>query len=280
MGIYDKFIDLLHAISSLAKEFIKLFIGKSNFAGVRSSFKAINWRFGGLLLLGMLIAIALLANVIEVLLDNYPQYVFAVFFGLILASIPIPWYEMKARGAEHMVVIALVTLATFLILGTKPVSAMESPAPLLLFFGGVVAISGMVLPGVSGSFLLLLLGLYDHIISLVKQLTQLALSGEGVLELAVFLLGLLVGFLVFVRILKKALENYRSVLMAVLIGLMIGSLRVLWPFMFFSPGAAASEHAKLWPWHVPESELLVIVVLILVAAVVVFGLRKMSLGSR
>ena len=275
MGIYYKFIDLLHQVSEFGKELLKLLLGKSSRVSLWKKFVLIDFKFGIQLVIGMAISVALFSHLISDLLDSSPQYVYAFFFGLIIASIPIPWNEMTRHTYREYLIVGVSFVSTFILLGLTPTETKEDPSLLLLLFGGIVGISGMVLPGVSGSFILLTLGLYDYIIGMIKDLTRLGISSQQLLHLATFGAGLVIGFIGFVRILKWALKNYPSELLAALIGLMLASLRVLWPFLELSDG----ERIQVLPWEVDPIISLGIGISFLLGLLAVWGLRRFSVSQ-
>ncbi len=98
------------------------------------------------------------------------------------------------------------------------------------FLGGSVAICAMVLPGISGSFVFLMLGLYEFIVNHISNLTRLEINSSEVLNLFSLFLGIVFGFSIFVRILKYGLRNYSAIIFAILTGIILASLKVLWPF--------------------------------------------------
>ncbi len=232
MGIYDTFIGFLAQISDFVKEIIKLVLMKSTFSDIKKKFFDINFKFGVFLAIGMVFAFGLFAHVISYFIEVYPVYIFAFFFGLVLASLPIPYKEMKNRGIKELVIFLLTFGVIFYLLGASPPTTVTDPSFLLMFVGGFFAISSMLLPGISGSFILLLMGLYGYVIEVVKNATQLKASTEDLLKIMTLGLGIIVGFLVVSKILKFLLKNYNSYLMAFLIGLMMASLRVLWPLNY------------------------------------------------
>lgn len=267
MGIYDDFINLLHSISDVVKEILKFVGRRSSIANVKDKIKEIDFVFGGFLVFGMLISIAVLSNVIEHLLESYPREVSAFFFGLVLASVSIPFKEMKERKSKQVLIAAVVFLSTFIVLGLKPANFTDTPPAYLFLLGGIVGVSGLILPGISGSFILLLLGLYEHVISIVKGITRLEIKSEEVVSLGLFLLGLAIGFIGFVRVLKVGLTRYPSELMAALIGLMLGSLRVLWPL--FEVADQTQERTYLDSAAFSSNEILSYVVIATIAFTVI-----------
>lgn len=230
MGIYDQFVHVLHQLSEVLKTALLWLGRRKSFAELRHALRDIHWRFGILLFLGMLLGVGVFSHVMSYSLDNFPAYTYAFFFGLILASLPVPWQRLEKVGRREVAVMLITAVAFFLFLGLNPVEHPGVPPLWLVFVGGAIGICAMVLPGISGSFVLLLLGLYDYVIHAVKNATRLDISGPDLLHLVVLALGVLVGFATFVRLLKKWLERHPAPLMSFLVGLMLGSLRILWPY--------------------------------------------------
>jgi putative membrane protein len=230
MGIYSDFISFLFQISDFLKEILYLLIFKSNLKKVIAKFKKININFGVFLFFGMLFAIALFSNIIHSLFENNKQYVLAFFFGLVLASVFVPLGEIKKKGLKEWGLVLLSAVVFFALLSLRPYEFETVPHPLYFFLGGSIAICAMVLPGISGSFIFLMLGLYEFIVSHISNFTKFAFNSSETWNLISLALGIVLGFSVFVRILKKGLENHSAIIFSILAGIMIASLRVLWPF--------------------------------------------------
>lgn len=211
LGAYET---LLNAIKSFNLEAIKLAFGMK-FSQLFN--EHIPVRFLVALGIGLLSAILLLSNALSGLLETQPLFIFAFFGGLILASIVSVGLKIKwSIGA----VVALVVGAVFAfwIIGLP---ALEDGAHdnLTLFLSGMVAICAMLLPGISGSFILLILGQYKYILNAVKE--------RDIVPLIFVALGCLVGILAFARVISWLLKHYESITIAALVGFMIGSLRVI-----------------------------------------------------
>lgn len=151
--------------------------------------------------------------------DTAP-YCYAFFFGLVLVSIREPWRRIKGIRAGHYV-LALLGCAAAAIFSGLP-HATAAPEKWMLMLGGAAAISVMILPGVSGSLLLVILGQYQTVVN--------ALHDKDVATFGVFLLGIVLGVITFVPALRYLLARYHNLTMATLTGLMAGSLRALWPW--------------------------------------------------
>ncbi len=230
LGIYSQFIDLLYQISNLVKEFCLFVFFKSSLKKLKKTFVKIDIKFAIILFFGMVSAIALFSNIVNYLLEGYQEYVLAFFFGLVLASITIPWGEIKEKGKKEYFIVFLTSIIFFLILSLKPQVFSEAPNLLYFFIGGSLGICAMVLPGVSGSFIFLMLGLYEYIVSFLSNVTKLQFVNSEVYSLFSLALGIFFGFVFFVRFLKYALKNHSNIIFSFLTGIMIASLRVLWVF--------------------------------------------------
>lgn len=171
------------------------------------------------LLSGLLGAVVLLVRPITWLYAEHPVFLFAFFFGLIIGSI-----VLIARhghwGGSGLVAMAAGAAAALVFVTRVPVTMPHDP--FTLFWSGAVAIMAMILPGISGSFLLLVLGQYQHVMEAVKAL--------DLATLAPFALGCAVGLMAFVRVLRWLLERWHGQTVALLVGVMAGSLWKIWPF--------------------------------------------------
>ena len=219
-GIYER---LLEAITSVDPRLVKVW----RTGGVAAVWTEIQGGFLVNLLAGMALGLVVGVFAITYLLETYPPVVWAFFFGLILAS---AWYigRMVApwSTAEIGAVIAGVAVALLIVTGTP---AQGNTALWFVFLSGVIAISALLLPGVSGSFILLLLGMYAYVVPTVKA----ALSGAGAeawTVVLVFGLGCLTGLVTFSRVLSWLFARYPQVTLALLTGFMLGSLYKLWPW--------------------------------------------------
>lgn len=233
-GIYDDFIELLYQGTEFAKYLVLFLIGRKNLNAVKKQFLIIRWwPFGVPLVLGMFSSILALSSVMTWLLITYTSQLYAVLFALSLPTIQIVYRQMEKKSVANFTIASVTALALLLVfvsfLGGD--TNVYQPHPLYLFFGGLVAISAMVLPGVSGSFMLLILGLYTYVIGLVSQLVHGSFAVGDIVNLLFLVAGFGAGFLTTVRVLKIAFAKYRDKLMAVLLGLLISSWYVLWPFV-------------------------------------------------
>ncbi len=212
LGIYE---DLLLAIKSFDLHLVKLL---SRFR-IREALEHVPWQFLAALGLGIVMAILSLAHIVSWLLEHQPIYLFAFFFGLVLASIVAVGASLQWQPTTIGMLI-VGTVVAYVIVGLVPLDMPHDP--LTVFISGMIAITAMILPGISGSFMLLILNQYDYILNAVKDLDIL-----GLLPLMV---GMAVGITVFARVLSWLLKRYHQATVAVLVGFMIGSLRRIWPW--------------------------------------------------
>ena len=216
VGIYERLID------AITQAFVFAFtLLKFDTKAIGPQFKKIDWSLIIPLLIGMVSAIVLLAQLLEHLLETYPVECRGLFFGLITASVAIPWLRVEHKNAGAALLVALAAVVAFFATGLSPREIADPSYP-QIFGGAMIAICAMILPGVSGAFLLLVMGLYAP--------TMSALNARDLPYIATFMAGAATGIGAFSRILKWLLDRYHDVTMAILAGLMIGSLRALWPW--------------------------------------------------
>ena len=243
LGIYERLIASIGAFGIKTGKILVKLVAKPKDAGRRQEFKDEIKRTDTVWLLVLLVgaAAAILASsrLIAFLLDEHRAPTLAFFVGLIVPSILVPFGLLKRRGWKELLscVVAaafLVGIAVFL----KPLGG-EGTGLITLFLAGAVAISAMILPGISGSFVLMVMGEYRAVLE--------AINTMDVPRLAVFALGCLVGIVAFVRLLNFLLKRYHSVTLAFLIGLILGSLWVLWPFKEVAEGAKIITGTNVLP---------------------------------
>ena len=270
LGIYERLIGALRRIgfSTVKKLLGVVRLKRRTFTEAGDELRRIDSGFLALLGIGAIAALLLTSKLIVYLLNNQHDATYGFFSGLILTSILIPVRMLnRFRGKELIVLLVAIVLILSLSLGmgekqlervaykSGDAAAMESPAEsptgfptyweLGLFFGsGALAVSAMILPGISGSFLMLALGVYFPLLTAINTLVEgvpkllkgvLSESMLGSLLILGFAaIGCLFGLLAFTRLLNYLLERYRNLTIAFLIGLMVGSLYGLWPFREFT----------------------------------------------
>ncbi len=212
-GIYQ---ELLNSIRSINVGALKTLITE----GPLVAWRHINGNFLLLLMLGILTSIFSLARVISFLLEQYPVLIWSFFFGLIAASSLHMARQLTQWNGRVVLAIVFGVLIAYTVSVLKP--AELPPTPLLVFGSGAIAICAMILPGISGSFILLLLGMYAHILAAVKQL--------DLLLLACFTAGCGIGLLSFASLLSWLFGRFQDMTLALLTGFLIGSLYLVWPW--------------------------------------------------
>ena len=212
-GIYER---LIFAISSIKFSFIKPLL-KGNLSDFKTKLiEEIDFELFIPLALGIGIAFITLAKVISYLLDTHTAYTFSFFLGLILASAYILYTKLDDLNIKLIVITAIGIILSYIFVGLNPIATNHSL--IVIFISGLIAICAMILPVISGSFLLLLLGQYQYMLN--------ALNSKNLIEIFVFCIGALIGILGFSKLLNYLLEKYESATMAFLIGIMLGTLRL------------------------------------------------------
>ncbi len=215
-GIYEQLLDNVRrgarALGCLARLDISRFL---------AHLKSVEWSFFLPLVAGIGLAVLALSAVIEQLLTDRPEEMAGLFLGLVLGSIVVAWRLLHSPTTRDVAVMALVGLATFVLLGFQS-GPLADPSLALYFGAAAIAICAMILPGISGSFLLLMMGMYTAVLGAVHD--------RDLVVIAVFALGATVGLALFSSGLGYLLDRHHDLVLAALIGLMIGSVRVLWPW--------------------------------------------------
>ncbi len=216
-GIYQ---ELILAIKSLDINTLKLLKQLK----IKQALCTIHLKFLFVLMAGVGLAILTLAHVMNYVFNNYPIYTWSLFFGLILASILVMGIQNKSWIGPGGLSFIFGTISAYVFVGLIPVSTPESWW--FILFVGMIAICTMILPGLSGAFLLLILGKYEYITNALKN----PFIPENLTIIIIFGTGCVIGIILFSRMLSFLLKNWENSTMAVLTGIMCGSLRKVWPW--------------------------------------------------
>lgn len=220
-GIYDEFVG---SIASINAEAMKLLF-KGQF---KAFWKHINGTFLVSIVLGIGISVVLLAGLMQTLLTVYPIQTWAFFFGLIVAS---SIFILRGISGWKLREILFLILGGVLGVTVCTLSPTQTPDALwFIFLSGAIAICAMILPGISGSFILLILGKYQYIMAAISGLVAGENFGQNLLILCVFLVGAVVGILGFSKFLHWLLARWNKETLIVLAGFIIGSLVKVWPW--------------------------------------------------
>ncbi len=221
VGVYDALISSIGELVRGTVAWVLAVVRRSDREVARAHFARVRWGMLIPLGLGMITGIVVVSATLAPLIENHPVETRALFAGLIAASLIVP-VRMVGRWSTREVILALLAAAAaFMFSGLTGVERVD-PSPLLVAGAASVAVCALVLPGVSGSFLLLVVGMYAP--------TLAAVNDRNFAYLGVFILGAIVGLAAFVTVLQWLLVHRRAVTLAIMTGLMFGSLRALWPW--------------------------------------------------
>lgn len=224
VGVYQQ---LIESASALIRWGLALVRGRR--AAAREYWQHISWRLLIPLGIGMVVAVFTVAGPVVDLVETYPEQMRAVFFGMVAASVLVPLlmvrddvqYRRKRLTFMHLVAFILAGIITFIVLSLPATLALE-PHWYIIIPAAAIAVSALVLPGLSGSLVLLTLGLYEPTLRAVEAL--------DLGYIAVFMAGLAIGAVVIVQLMKWLLDHHHAITLIVLSGVMIGALRALWPY--------------------------------------------------
>lgn len=212
-GIYEELIASIKSISLNTFKILKK-------DGLKAAWKSINGNFLVAVFAGIFLSIFTLTKLIKYLLENQPVAVWSFFFGLIIASVYFVGKQIQKWDAKTITGLVIGTAVAFWITTIGSEAQVGSKA--FFFVSGMIAICAMILPGISGSFILLLLGSYYAVLNAVHD--------KDFVILGIFALGCLVGLLAFSRLLDFLFKRFKEVTLAVLTGFLIGSLNKIWPW--------------------------------------------------
>lgn len=265
LGIYERLIRNVHTGAHALKEILQ-----GRLTDAAASLRRVEWVWLVSLLVGVLAAIAVLSSVIEGLLHDHPMRMSGLFFGLVAGSIVVAWRLVRSIGAREIGVMVGVAVVLFLVLGLRAdTEVAEGTAEIVtkswwvFLLSGALAICAMILPGISGSFILVMIGMYTEVLGAVNDRDLVALSATAV--------GCILGLALFSTVLNWALEHHHDLVMAAMIGLMLGSLRVLWPW----PGGTTTTRLA-WP----ADDVALPIVLAIVGFVVVVAVEQIAVRTQ
>ncbi|SFU09885.1 putative membrane protein [Algoriphagus locisalis] len=270
-GIYE---ELLDSINSFNGENLRLLL-KFEF---KAFFKAVNGAFLLSLLLGIMTSIFSLSKLITYLMAEHPIPLWSFFCGLILISAFLILKDIEKWTVGVLLMLIIGTVAAYYITDLPPTSSPD--ALWFTFVAGAIAICAMILPGISGSFILLILGKYEQVLQ--------AVSERDIVTLAVFAFGCVVGLLSFSRVISWLLKRYYSITIGLLSGFMLGSINKLWPWKIVTAWRNSSSGEEkpfltknLFPSDYLEQtgfepKLLLAIVAFLFGIVLVFGLDRLA----
>lgn len=238
-GIYER---LINALGSIGPNLWQIFRQQGGIKGLMAVWRQVDATFLLFLLLGIATSFATLAGIIKHLLDNQPLLIWSFFFGLVIATVFLLLSEIK-RWNIGRAALFLTGLVSAVFISSLPLLATTPSLP-YLFFAGAIAICAMILPGISGSFILLLLGAYDAVLEAVNTM--------NLSVILTVMAGMATGLLLFTRALKWLLARYYQATLALLTGFIAGSLVKVWPWKVDALGALNSDAINnVMPWQYP-----------------------------
>lgn len=213
-GIYEELLESISAVSIKTLQILRR-------SGIKAAWKQINGNFLLSLLIGIAISVVSLAKTISWLLANEPVLLWSFFFGLVLASIFFIGKQITKWNVLTFIVLIGGSLSAYWITTLQPLVT-ENSSSLFLFIAGALAICAMILPGISGAFILVLLGAYKPVLEAVhsRDIDIIIIIGAGAI----------VGLLTFSRLLKWLFHHYKNLTLAILTGFVLGSLNKIWPW--------------------------------------------------
>ncbi len=232
-GIYE---ELIASIKTLGDKRFWQAVFKLD---LKKAFEYLNWRFLLPIAFGVFVAILLLAQILEYLLEHKASFVWSFFFGLIAASVLSLGARVKSWRFPALITLLLGAIITFGLVGLTLTKTPENP--IFLFISGALAASAFILPGISGALILVLLGKYEFVLNSVNQ--------KDILSLLILALGGVIGLVIFARFLNWLFKHHHDFTIALLTGSILGSLRKVWPWQTFDLNTNAAKNV-LPSWQI------------------------------
>ena len=279
-GIYQELIDSINNVNLSVLKTLKK-------EGLKAAWQQVNGSFLLALLTGIGISILTFSKVITHLLETQPILVWSFFFGLIIASIALIWKETSNWKIVDILAIIGIALSYYITIA-RPVSSPDSYW--YLFLSGFIAIIAMILPGISGAFILLLMGSYETVIGTINQFRDGLVNfntevlGQAILKLGVFAIGAIIGLKSFSKVLHWMFEKHKNTTLALLIGFMAGSLNKVWPWKQVLE-TRINSHGEVVPYIdksiLPQNfdgqpQILTAIILAIIGFIVIFGMEKLA----
>ncbi|CAM3906697.1 DUF368 domain-containing protein [Flavobacterium cucumis] len=280
-GIYQELIDSINNVNVSVLKTLKK-------EGLKAAWKQVNGSFLLALVTGIGISILTFSKIITHLLETQPILVWSFFFGLIIASIALIWKEITQWKAVDIIFLIIGIAISYYITIARPVSSPESYW--YLFLSGFIAIIAMILPGISGAFILLLMGSYETVIGTINTFREGLTSAnseiliQALLKLGVFAIGAIIGLKSFSKILHWMFEHHKNTTLSLLVGFMIGSLNKVWPWKQVLE-TRINSHGEVVPYIdksiLPQNfngdpQIYMAVVLAILGFVLIFGMEKLA----
>ena len=268
-GIYE---ELINSLKSFDNKALKLVTS----IDILGFIKHTNLYFLLAVFGGSIVSVFSIASLFKYLFIHYPVLIWAFFFGLIIASIYYVGRRITKWNTANIISLTIGTLAAISLSFMTPAS--ESDNLFFVFFCGIIGISGMMLPGLSGSFILILMGNYE-------LLMVTAVAELNILLLSVFFLGSAFGLMSFSHLLSWVFKHYKNQTLALLTGFIIGSLSVIWPWKEVSERIIIKGKEKIitYKWHFPNelnTETILALLLILVGILSVYTLENFAVDKK
>ena len=280
-GIYQELIDSINNVNISVLKTLKN-------EGLKAAWKQVNGSFLLALLSGIGISILTFSKVITHLLETQPILVWSFFFGLIIASITLIWKEITSWKLVDILFLLIGIIVSYYITIARPVSSPDSYW--YLFLSGFIAIIAMILPGISGAFILLLMGSYETVIGTINTFREGLTTAnseiltQALLKLGVFALGCIIGLKSFSKILHWMFEHHKNTTLTLLIGFMVGSLNKVWPWKQVLE-TRINSHGEVVPYIdksiLPQNfegdpKITMAIVLAILGFVLIFGMEKLA----
>lgn len=273
LGVYDDIIEAGFQITNFGISVIQFLLRKKTFKEIKKEFFALPIMWNIFLWTIALGTFAILTKVIAYALAHYPMQVFGVAFGIVIATVPLIYLEIKKKGIIEFVIFA-VTLGVLSFVFMQDQSVLGSNInPFVMVLAGLICSFAALLPGISVSFAMILLGIYGYFINTIQHMIGLKASASEVVNFVSYFTGFLVGTVFLIKLLKVVLEKYASYFYAFVLGVMVASIPTVWPFLDVNSSNDPEKMTKILPTGLSPLTIVSVIVITLFTIVAISAVR-------
>jgi len=264
LNIYDEFISILHNLSLVIRQIFNLVINKFDYKVFKKSLSNLVSDFNIPFFIGFIIGFACISFVVLFVLENAPAYARALFFGTVLASTLSILPFVKQNNPKEKLITIFSALLFFYLFGLHSVNIFYAPSWVTIAITGLLSSLTFVLPGFGGSSILIIFNTYHHFVNILNDLLFYKLNTSQIIDLSIFTVTFIIGFVFTIALIKFILKKYNTIFMAFLSGIMLASLRLLYPFITMK----GDLFITVKPFDLPLGQSVLILLVIIVSFIV------------
>lgn len=266
-GTYNEIVSFLFRLSAYGKAVVLYLFARRTRQETVVAFHAVPWQFGLPVVVGATVVLTLTTKVVPNIYADYATQISAVAFGVVIASLIIPFQEMQQKTWDKYLLVVITAASFWLLFGVHAPITSTSPALYSFFIGGILTAGASLLPGVPVVFPSIALGIYPLLLKTLNSLRTVENALYSFSALLLFGVGYVLGLLIFIKLITHTMERYKSHFLAFVAGLLLASIRLVWPFLVNGRAVA--------PWQITLTVFTQQIILVSVSFTLVTAIRKL-----